>query len=40
LVLDSKYHGEVPLAVMQNCQASAEKFNLLRAKSKSKSMVR
>jgi N-acetylglucosamine kinase-like BadF-type ATPase len=34
LVLDSKYHGEIPLAVMQNCQASAEKLNLLRLKSK------
>jgi len=25
LVLDSKYHGEIPIAVMQNCRASAEK---------------
>jgi len=30
LVLDSKYHGEIPGSVMQNCQASAEKLNLLR----------
>ena len=34
LVLDSKYRGEIPLAVMQNCHASAEKLNLLRIKSK------
>ena len=34
LVLDSKYHGKIPPAVMRNCQASAEKLNLLRVKSK------
>jgi N-acetylglucosamine kinase-like BadF-type ATPase len=33
LVLDSKYHGEIPIAVMQNCRASAEKLNLLRVQS-------
>ena len=33
LALDSKYRGEIPVAVMQNCQASAEKLNLLRVKS-------
>ena len=34
LVLDSKYSGEIPVAVMQNCHASAKKLNLLRIKSK------
>jgi len=34
LVLDSKYRGEIPVAVMRNCHASAEKLNLLRIKSK------
>jgi N-acetylglucosamine kinase-like BadF-type ATPase len=34
LVLDAKYGGEIPPAVMQNCRASAEKLNLLRVKSK------
>jgi N-acetylglucosamine kinase-like BadF-type ATPase len=33
LVLDSKYHGEIPVAVMQNCHDSAEKLKLLRIKS-------
>jgi N-acetylglucosamine kinase-like BadF-type ATPase len=34
LVLDSKYRGEIPTAVIQNCHASAEKLDLLRIKSK------
>lgn len=34
LVLDSKYRGEIPPPVMQNCQVSAEKLDLLRVKSK------
>jgi N-acetylglucosamine kinase-like BadF-type ATPase len=34
LVLDSKYRGDIPPAVMQNCHASAEKLSLLRFKSK------
>jgi N-acetylglucosamine kinase-like BadF-type ATPase len=33
LVLDSKYRGNIPPAVMQNCHASAEKLSLLRFKS-------
>ena len=33
LVLDSKYRGEIPPAVMRNCQTSAEKLNLVRIKS-------
>jgi N-acetylglucosamine kinase-like BadF-type ATPase len=40
LVLDSKYRGEIPVAVMQNCHASAKKLNLLRIKSKNKSIAR
>jgi hypothetical protein len=28
-----KYHNKVPVAVMQNCHASAEKLNLLRTQS-------
>jgi N-acetylglucosamine kinase-like BadF-type ATPase len=34
LVLDAKYHGEIPAAVMQHCHATAEKLGLLRLKSK------
>jgi len=30
LVLDAKYSQQIPLAIMQNCHASAEKLNLLR----------
>lgn len=33
LVLDSKYRQQIPAAVMQNCHASAERLNLLRAQS-------
>ena len=31
MVLDSKYRRQIPAEVMQNCHASAEKLNLLRA---------
>jgi N-acetylglucosamine kinase-like BadF-type ATPase len=30
MALDSKFHRNIPAAVMQNCHASAEKLNLLR----------
>ena len=33
-LLDTKYEGVIPLSVMQNCHASAEKLGLLRIKSK------
>ena len=33
LALDSKYHRQIPAAVMENCHASAEKLKLLRTQS-------
>jgi len=36
LVLDAKYQGAIPRAVLQNCRSTAEKLSLLRFKSKVK----